>query len=112
MRVVFSSASLRAVAAVICLSSLVTTLTGWQFLALMQQFLVKKDAIAAFYGDFNFYAGVLSLLFQLLLTSRFLRRVGIGTALFVLHTTVLLGSDGLLTFGTLCAALSLKGCDQ
>src|SRR5438445_8180763 len=92
MRLVFTSSYLRAIAAVICISSLVTTLTGWQFLALMQQFLVKKDAIAAFYGDFNFYAGVLSLLFQLLLTSRFLRRFGIGTALFVLPTTVLLGS--------------------
>ena len=69
MRLVFSSSYLRAIAAVICISSLVTTLTGWQFLAIMQQFLVKKDAIAAFYGDFNFYAGILSLLFQLLLTT-------------------------------------------
>src|SRR5713101_8342342 len=112
MRLVFSSPYLRAIAAVICISSFVTTLTGWQFLALMQQFLVKKDAIAAFYGDFNFYAGVLSLLFQLLLTSRFLRRFGIGTALFVLPTTVLLGSVGLLAFGTLGAAVALKGCDQ
>ncbi|HZD08270.1 MAG TPA: Npt1/Npt2 family nucleotide transporter, partial [Candidatus Limnocylindrales bacterium] len=112
MRVVFSSPYLRAIAAVICISSFVTTLTGWQFLALMQQFLVKKDAIAAFYGNFNFYAGVLSLLFQLLLTSRFLRRFGIGTALFVLPTTVLLGSAGLLAFGTLGAAVVLKGCDQ
>ena len=48
MRLVFSSSYLRAIAAVICISSLVTTLTGWQFLALVQQFLVKKDAIAVF----------------------------------------------------------------
>ena len=112
MRLVFSSSYLRAIAAVICISSLVTTLTGWQFLALMQQFLVKKDAIAAFYGEFNFYAGVLSLLFQLLLTTRFLRRFGIGTALFVLPVTVLLGSTGLVILGTLGAAVALKGCDQ
>lgn len=112
MRVVFSSSYLRAIAAVICISSLVTTLTGWQFLALMQQFLVKKDAIAAFYGDFNFYAGILSLLFQLLFTTRFLRRFGIGTAVFVLPVTVLLGSAGLLVFGSLGAAIALKGCDQ
>jgi AAA family ATP:ADP antiporter len=112
MRVVFSSSYLRAIAAVICISSLVTTLTGWQFLALMQQFLVKKDAIAAFYGDFNFYTGILSLLFQLLFTTRFLRRFGIGTSLFVLPVTVLLGSAGLLVLGTLGAAIALKGCDQ
>ncbi|HMH06768.1 MAG TPA: Npt1/Npt2 family nucleotide transporter, partial [Terriglobales bacterium] len=112
MQLVFSSSYLRAIAAVICISSLVTTLTGWQFLALMQQFLVKKDAIAAFYGNFNFYAGILSLLFQLVFTTRFLRRFGIGTALFVLPVTVLLGSTGLAVFGTLGAAVALKGCDQ
>ena len=112
MRLVFSSSYLRAIAAVICISSLVTTLTGWQFLALMQQFLVKKDTIAAFYGDFNFYAGILSLFFQLLFTTRFLRRFGIGTALFMLPVTVWLGSAGLLVFGTLSAVVALKGCDQ
>lgn len=112
MRLTFSSSYLQAIAALICISSFVTTLTGWQFLALMQQFLVKKDAIAVFYGNFNLYAGVLSLLFQLLLTPRFLRRFGIGTSLFVLPTTVLLGSIGLLALGTLGAAVALKACDQ
>jgi ATP:ADP antiporter, AAA family len=112
MRVVFSSPYLRAIAAVICVSSLVTTLTGWQFLAIAQQALVRKDALAIFLGNFNFYAGILSLLFQLLLTTRFLRRFGIGTALFVLPGTVLLGSAGLLALGTLGAAVTLKGCDQ
>jgi len=111
-RLVFSSSYLRAIAAVICISSLVTTLTGWQFLALMQQFLVKKDAIAAFYGNFNFYAGISSLLFQLIFTTRFLRRFGIGTALFMLPATVWLGSAGLLVFGTLSAVVALKACDQ
>ena len=101
MRLVFASPYLRAIAAVICISSLVTTLTGWQFLAIAQQALVKKDALAIFLGNFNFYAGILSLLFQLLLTTRFLRRFGIGTALFMLPATVFLGSAGLLAFGTL-----------
>src|SRR6266446_3040707 len=112
MRLVFSSSYLRAIAAVICISSLVTTLTGWQFLAIAQQVLKNKDALAIYFGNFNFYAGIISLLFQMLLTTRFLRRFGIGTSLFVLPATVLLGSVGLLAFGTLGAALALKGCDQ
>ena len=112
MRVVFASPYLRAIAALICISNWVFTLTGWQFLAIAQQTLVKKDAIAAFFGSFNFYAGVLCLLFQLLLTSRFLRRFGIGISLFVLPITVFLGSAGLLAFGTLGAAVVLKGSDQ
>src|ERR1700686_727084 len=112
MQVVFSSSYLRAIAAVICIGSLVTTLTGWQFLAIAQQTLQKKDALAAFFGDFNFYAGILSLAFQLLVTPRFLRRFGIGAALFALPATVFLGSAGLLAFGTLCSVVVLKGFDQ
>ena len=112
MRLVFATPYLRAIAAVICVSSLVTTLTGWQFLAIAQQTLVRKDALAIFLGNFNFYAGILSLLFQLLLTTRFLRRFGIGTALFMLPATVLMGSAGLLVFGTLAAVTTLKSCDQ
>jgi AAA family ATP:ADP antiporter len=109
---VFSSSYLRAIAALICISSFVTTLTGWQFLAIAQQVLVKKDALAILFGNFNFYAGILSLLLQLLFTTRFLRRFGIGTSLMVLPFTVLLGSAGLLIMGTLGAAIALKGCDQ
>jgi AAA family ATP:ADP antiporter len=112
MRLLFSSPYLRAIAAVICISSLVTTLTDWQFLAIGQQFLVKKDAMAIFFGNFNFYAFTLGLLFQVLLTARFLRRFGIGTALFVLPVTVFLGSGGLLFLGTLSSAVALKGSDQ
>ena len=112
MQLLFSSPYLRAIASVICISSLVVTLTGWQFLAIGQQFLVKKDAMAIFFGDFYFYAGILGLLFQLLLTARFLRRFGIGTALFVLPVTVFLGSAGLLAFGTLASAVAMKGGDQ
>src|SRR5260221_11864243 len=111
MRLLFSSPYLRGIATVICIGSLVTTLTDWQFLALGQQFLVKKDVMAVFFGNFNFYAGVLGLLFQLLLTARFLRRFGIGTALFVLPVTVLMGSAGLLAFGTLASVVALKGGD-
>jgi AAA family ATP:ADP antiporter len=112
MRLLLSSPYLRGIAAVIAISSWVVTLTGWQFLAIGQQFLVKKDAMAIFFGDFYFYAGVLGLLFQLLLTARFLRRFGIGTALFVLPFVIVMGSAGLLAFGTLAAATALKGGDQ
>jgi ATP/ADP translocase/HEAT repeat protein len=112
MRLVLSSPYLRAIAAVICLGSLVTALTGWQFKAIAKQFLVNKDALAILFGNFYFYAGIFGLLFQLLLTTRLLRRFGIRPMLFVLPTVVMLGSTGLLIWGTLAAALALKGCDQ
>jgi AAA family ATP:ADP antiporter len=112
VQLLFSSPYLRAISAVICISSLITTLTKWQFLAISQHFLVKKDVMAAFFGDFTFYVGILGLLFQLLLTARFLRRFQLGTALFVLPVTVLLGSVGLLALGTLGAVVALMGSDQ
>jgi ATP:ADP antiporter, AAA family len=112
LRLVASSRYLRAIAAVICISSFVTTLTGWQFKAIAKQFLVNKDALAIFFGNFNFYAAVLSLLLQLLVTTRCLRKFGIGVLLFVLPLTVLAGSVTLLVLGTLGAAVFLKGNDQ
>lgn len=107
-----ASPYLRAIAAVICISSFLTTLAGWQFMAIAQQFVVGKDALAAYFGGFNFYTGLVSLLLQVLLTTRFVRRFGIGTSLTLLPVTILLGSAGLLIFGTLSAAVALRGCDQ
>jgi AAA family ATP:ADP antiporter len=112
VRSIFSSRYLCAIAAVICISSFATTLTGWQFKALVKQFSTGKDAMAIFFGDFYFYAGVAALLFQLLLTTRLLRRFGIGPMLFLLPLVVLVGSAGLLVSGTIVAVLFLKGGDQ
>jgi AAA family ATP:ADP antiporter len=112
MRLIASSTYLQAIAAVICISSFVTTLTGWQFKAIAKQFLVNKDALAIFFGNFNFYAAILSLLVQLLVTTRLLRRFGIGAMLFVLPLIVFAGSASLLVMGTLGAAVLLKGSDQ
>jgi ATP:ADP antiporter, AAA family len=112
MRIVTSSPYLRSIAAVICISSFVTTLTGWQFKAIAKQYLVHKDALAVFFGNFNFYAALLSLVVQLLLTTRFLRKFGIGALLFVLPLTVFAGSLTLLVMGTLGAAVFLKANDQ
>jgi AAA family ATP:ADP antiporter len=112
IRLVLSSPYLRAIAAVICISSFVTTFTGWQFKAIAKQSFASKDLLASFFGDFYFYAGLLALAFQFLLTTRLLRRFGIGTMLFLLPAAVLIGSLGLLAFGTLTAAFLLKGSDQ
>jgi ATP:ADP antiporter, AAA family len=112
IRLVVSSPYLRAIAAVICISSFVTTFTGWQFKAIAKESFANKDLLASFFGDFYFYAGLLALAFQLLLTTRLLRRFGIGTMLFLLPAIVFMGSAGLLISGTLVAAVLLKGSDQ
>ena len=112
MRLIFSSPYLRAIATVICVSNLVTMFTGWQFKAIAKQSFANKDTLAAFFGSFYLYAGLLALVFQFLLTTRLLRRFGIGTMLFLMPTIVFLGSVGLLLSGTLLTVVFLKGSDQ
>ena len=112
LKLVFASPYLRAIAAIICLSSIATTTAGWQFKAIASEFVPTKDALAAFFGDFNFYAGMLALAIQLLLTSRLLRRFGVGPALFMVPVVLMAGSAGVLILGTLAAAVALKGGEQ
>ncbi|MGZ4816009.1 MAG: Npt1/Npt2 family nucleotide transporter [Terriglobales bacterium] len=109
---ILSSPYLRSIATVICISSFITTLVSWQFMAIAQQYFNSKDALAIYFGSFSFYSGMVSLVFQTLLTTRFVRRFGIGTSLVLLPATMLMGSAGLLILGTLQAAVLLRGCDQ
>ena len=111
MQLVFSSPYLRAIAGLIGVSSLVTEVISWQFKAVAQQFIPAKDQLAAFFGDFTFYAGVLALIVQLLLTSRFLRRFGIGVALFTLPLGLVVTSAYMLIAGTLLSVILLRGAD-
>ncbi len=109
---VWQSPQLRAIAALICLSSIVTTIVAWQFRAIAKSFIPDTDALAAFFGTFNLYAGALSLGTQLVLTSRVLRRFGLGVALLVVPFALTIGSLGVLIAGGLWSAVFLKGGDQ
>jgi ATP:ADP antiporter, AAA family len=111
IRLVFCSSYLRVIASVIWISSFVTAVIGWQFKAIAKEFIPAKDHLAAFFGDFTFYAGILALVVQLLLTSRLLRRFGIGLALFTLPVALLVTSAYMLVAGTLFAAVLLRGSD-
>ncbi len=111
MRVVFSSPYLRSIATLIWVSSFVTAVIGWQFKATAKQFIPAKDHLAAFFGDFTFYAGILALIVQLLLTSRLLRRFGVGLVMFILPLMLLASSAYMLVAGTLFAAVLLRGSD-
>ncbi len=110
LQLVWSSPYIRSIAALILTASIVTSVAGWQFKALSKMFIPEKNALAAFWGDFYFYAGIAGLLVQLLCTSRLLRRFGLGTALFVVPMALLLGSTGVLIWGgvTIWAAIALR----
>lgn len=111
LRLVWRSPYLQAIAGLILAASLVTSIAGWQFKALVKHFYQEKDAIAAFFGEFYFWAGLAGLLMQLLLTSRFLRKFGLGPALFIVPVALTIGTIAVLGLGTITiwAAISLRG---
>ncbi len=112
LAVVFSSPYLVSIASLITLSSLATCFAGWQFKAMAKAAYPDKNALTAFFGQFNFWAGLACLALQLLLTSRFLRRFGLGPALLIVPL-VLFGSEvAVFALGTLWTAILLKGGDS
>lgn len=112
LALVRESKYLRAIAALVLISALATTVAGWQFKAIAKAAIPGTDDLAMFFGTFNMIAGVMSLLLQLLLTGRVLRTAGVGAALFIVPTAMLMGSVGVFLVGTLVAAAALKASDQ
>jgi AAA family ATP:ADP antiporter len=112
LRLVLDSGHLRTIAGVVVLASFVTAVCSWQFRAMAQHSVGGKDALAAFFGAFDAWVGLACVAFQLLFAAGVLRRLGIGAALFLLPLAILAGSLGLLVFGTLAAAVLLRGTDK
>ena len=111
-RLVRSSPQLLTIAALICVCSIVTALASWQFRAIAKQVLINKDAMAAFFGAFYGYTGIVALVIQLLLTPRILRHFGIRTALLILPFAYVAGTSVFIASGALWAATLLKGTDR
>lgn len=112
VREIAGSPYLRSIAWVVGLASFATTVAGWQFKAIAKEQIPDTDQLAAFFGSFNVISGLASLGLQLLLTSRVLRSVGVGLALFIVPVAMASTSLGLLVFGSLLAVSALKASDQ
>jgi hypothetical protein len=99
-------------AALICLSSIITTAAGWQFNAIAKEAIRNKDALTAFLGTFTGYTGTGALIAQLFITGKLLRRFGVGVALLVLPVCLMGGAGAVLIWGTLSAATMLRASDK
>ena len=110
-RLVRQSRHLQAIAGLMCLCSIVTTLGGWQLNAIAKTTLIQKDALTAFLGNVQGYTGIIALVVQLLITTKLLRRFGVGVALLVLPLSLIGGTGAVLISGSLWAAAALRGSD-
>ena len=110
-RLVRDSPHLRAIAVLILLGSVVTTVAGWQYKSLAKDAFAKKDDLTAFFGAVTGYTGIASLIAQLILTAKLLRRFGIGLTLLILPLFLMAGSAAVLVWGTVWAGTFLRASD-
>jgi ATP:ADP antiporter, AAA family len=110
-RLVYESPHLRAIAALILLGSIVTTIAGWQFKAIAREAFHQEDMRTAFLGAVTGYTGLISLVAQLVLTGKMLRRFGVGVTLLLLPLFLFAGSVAVWVWGTVWAATFLRASD-
>lgn len=113
-RLVRSSPHLRAIAYLILLGSVVTTVAGWQYKTIAKLAYPTKeqtDALTAYYGAVTSYTGIASLILQLILTAKLLRRFGLGITLLILPLFLMAGSVAVLVWGSLWAGTFLRASD-
>jgi AAA family ATP:ADP antiporter len=100
------------ITSIISIGAIATTIADYLFKTVSQEAFAHKDQLTAFFGSFYGYLGIGAVLLQLLLTSRLMRKFGIGLTIFLLPASLILGSAALLTFVSLWSAALLKGIDQ
>jgi AAA family ATP:ADP antiporter len=111
LKLIWSRPYLRALAALVLVANTTTSMAGWQFKALARTF-YRGPELAAFFGDFYFYAGLAALLVQVVVTGYLLKRFGLGPALLVVPAAICFVSIGVLGWGliTIWAAIGLRSC--
>jgi len=116
-----SHSYLRLLAGVVTITLIVSTLIDWQYNTVVEFSIQDTDLYASTFGYFNAIFLFVSFLFQLLITSKIIKRFGIRTSLLVypvllficalligiLPTVFLIGP-----LSTLVLAVTIKGADQ
>jgi len=110
-RLMIASPHLRAIAILILIGSVVTTIAGWQYKSLAKEAFARKDELTAFFGAVTGWTGIASLILQLVLTGKLLRRFGVGITLLVLPLFLAAGSISVLVWGSVWAGTFLRASD-
>ncbi len=114
---VFGSKHVKLIAALVAVTVLTVTIVDYQFKAIAKQSFEGREAdLAAYFGAFYGYTGIVACVIQFFITSWLLERRGIVVALLLLPTVLVLGS-GLLVFSgplmtVLAAATFTKGSEN
>ena len=105
------SPNLRMISTILMITILVSTLLDWQFNQAVERFIPGEDAKTVFFGRFNLFLNIASVIIQLLLTSFVLGRFGVGVALLVLPVSLLIANVGIVLVPILLMVTLAKGSE-
>jgi HEAT repeat protein len=104
---------LRRIAAMVFVATVMTQWVGFQLsLVAAERFGADADRLTTFFGRFNVALGLAALATQLVVTSRLLRRYGIGPALLVLPIALGTGALAVLLVPGFWSVVFLAALDQ
>ena len=110
-RLVLENKHLKYLALIVGISVLVAKLVDYQFSAIAAERISDQDRLTGFFGFWFSTFNVLSLLIQLFLTSRLLKKLRLGYSLMLLPGGILIGAILLLFIPELWVAVLLKMSD-
>jgi len=102
------SSYLQAIAALLFVSVIVSTLIDYQFKAAAKNAYPSADGLASFFGSYYASLSIVTLIAQLWLTGRLLMGLGLTPGLFLLPITLFMGSISLLVWPGLFTATATR----
>lgn len=109
---VLTSRHLFYIIGIIALSVITTTIIDYQFKTVASRVYTAENSLTSFMGHFYGRVSLIALLLQFFLSSKFIERKGVGGAVVILPSILLLGSVGLFIWPGLITAVLLRGADQ
>ncbi len=111
LSLVWRTPHLRTIALVVFAATIASTLLDYQFKELASSTYTTSEGLAGFFGSFYGWTGVISLLIQVLLASRFLAVAGVAASLSVLPAILIAGSVAMLFSPVLFLVTLVRGAD-
>ena len=111
-RLLARSRYLTMLAALVLLTSLVSTLVDYQFNSVVEKSITTEDALTRFFGAFFAAINVLAFVLQLALAGRVLSRLGVGAGLLALPLALMTSSFSFVLHPSLVTAALLKTADD
>jgi ATP/ADP translocase len=111
LSLVWQTPHLRTIALVVFAATIASTLLDYQFKEIAISRYTTSEGLAGFFGAFYGWTGVISLLIQVLLASRFLAVAGVAASLSVLPGILIAGSLAMLFSPGLTLITMVRGAD-